>query len=170
MGQHFPKQEKLAHRRDIERLFADGEAFLAYPVKCTWRAGKGGTPEAVSGTSLPERGQTAESPCVAAGNIPFAGTPAPVAEPGTTHAPRLLFLVGKKIHKRAVARNLLRRRMREAYRLSPSRAALSGAWPEGIDIALSYIAKECLPYSTIEAAVDKILRRLIANTQMDRQS
>lgn len=82
---------------------------------------------------------------------------------------RMMVMAPKRNHKRAVARNLLKRRMREAYRLhkhllySPSEAVESGG--VGYDLALSYIAKgEPLDYGTIEHAVVRILDKLCAIT------
>ena len=32
-GFRFPKEEKLTSRKDIDRLFKEGESFLAYPLR-----------------------------------------------------------------------------------------------------------------------------------------
>lgn len=111
----LPKCERLAKRSEIGRLFTNGEAFLVYPVKCTylWRTD---------------------------------------SEPV-----RIMVMAPKRNHKRAVARNLLKRRMREAYRLH--KHVLGEG--RGVDIAFSYIAKgEPLDYQTIEKAVVTILNKL----------
>lgn len=71
----------------------------------------------------------------------------------------VLFSVPKKYHKRANKRNLLRRRMREAYRLNKS--LLSEAGVSGADIALVYSVKDVADYKRIEHAVRKIISQIV---------
>lgn len=76
----------------------------------------------------------------------------------------LLFPVPRKSHKRAVRRNKIRRRTREAFRLNKSglcrKAADSG---RQVDVALIYVSKESEPYKTIENAVGRILEQIAEN-------
>lgn len=70
----------------------------------------------------------------------------------------VLFSVPKRNHKRANKRNLLKRRMREAYRLSNE--SLKQAVQErglNLDLAFVYSSKEVLPYKTVAHAIAKIL-------------
>lgn len=118
----LPKAERLAGRSDIGRLFTRGEAFLVYPIKCTYRwTGEGG-------------------------------------------GVRMMVLVPKRNHKRAVARNVLKRRMREAYRLHKELLAVEpgeAGVVEGVDMAFSYVAKgEPLDYRTVERAMVTILQKV----------
>ncbi|MBQ3149348.1 MAG: ribonuclease P protein component [Alistipes sp.] len=73
----------------------------------------------------------------------------------------VMFSVPKKFHKRANKRNLLKRRTREAYRLSreefQSRVAESGAV---VDVAFVYSTKEIHSYKTILYAVQRILEQI----------
>lgn len=68
---------------------------------------------------------------------------------------RILVSVPKKFFKRAVRRNLLKRRIREAYR---TRKDLAEA--RGIDILFSYSSKECADYGLICMEVESILSKI----------
>jgi ribonuclease P protein component len=68
----------------------------------------------------------------------------------------VMFSVPKKFHKRANKRNLLKRRTREAYRLS-AEALRTKAEDRGVDLALVYSTKDIVSYKTIENAVKRIL-------------
>ena len=68
----------------------------------------------------------------------------------------ILFSTPKKYHKRANKRNLLRRRMREVYRLNKSLIYNS----LGIEIAVVYSSKTVHDYKTIENAVRKVLEQI----------
>lgn len=72
---------------------------------------------------------------------------------------RLLVSVPKKLFKRAVKRNLLKRRMREAYR---TRKELLQPTPDGgrRDLLLQYNSTEVLPFADICASVETILNKL----------
>ena len=81
------------------------------------------------------------------------------AEPSVVLEPSVLFSTPKKFHKRANRRNLIRRRMREAYRLNSS--ILAQPCKTGrVEIALIYSTKEVLDYNTIENAVKRILEKI----------
>ncbi len=70
---------------------------------------------------------------------------------------RILVSVPKRNFKRAVKRNLLKRRIREAYR---RQKALLGP---GKDILFVYLPREVLPYDTIYADMTTLLSALSAN-------
>ena len=81
-----------------------------------------------------------------------------LTEESTSPSVEVLFSVPKRNHKRANKRNLLKRRMREAYRLN-SAELKSEVQSRGnaLDIALVYSSKEILPSKTIAHAITKIL-------------
>ncbi len=73
----------------------------------------------------------------------------------------VLFTVPKKIFKRANRRNLLRRRMKEAYRLNKAEiAALAAAGFTSVEIALIYAVKETENYQVIENGIRRILAKI----------
>lgn len=77
--------------------------------------------------------------------------------PNGAEADRIVVSVPKKLFKRAVKRNLLKRRIREAYRTQKS---LLGATEGRRDILFIYNSPEVLPYAAIRAAVAEVLTRL----------
>lgn len=68
---------------------------------------------------------------------------------------RIMVSVPKKLFKRAVKRNLLKRRMREAYRLQ--KHCLDGL---GIDMMFVYNTKEVIPYADIHETMGRILEKV----------
>lgn len=70
--------------------------------------------------------------------------------------PQFLVSIPKKRIRHAVDRVLMRRRVREAYRLN--RNLFPNDLP--IDIAFIYVANELLPYAKVESAVKRILGKI----------
>jgi ribonuclease P protein component len=68
---------------------------------------------------------------------------------------RLMVSVPKKFFKRAVKRNLLKRRMREAYRLQKELLTATG-----VDLMLAYSSPEIADFQTVYAEVTEILVRV----------
>lgn len=65
---------------------------------------------------------------------------------------RIVVSVPKKCFRRAVKRNLLKRRIREAYRLN--KQLLPASMPEGgTDILFIYSTREVMDFSTIQSSV-----------------
>ena len=72
---------------------------------------------------------------------------------------RIMVSVPKKMFKRAVKRNLLKRRIRESWRKQKHTLALTG----GTDILFIYPSKEILSYEEIYSSVGSIIEKINAS-------
>jgi len=73
-------------------------------------------------------------------------------------APRILVTVPKRSFKRAVKRNLLKRRIRESYRLQKE------LLPDGLDVMFVYLPREVLPSTDIYASMTAALAAIAGKT------
>ncbi len=129
------KDEKLRHKRLVDDLFSAGNSLYDFPLRIVWRRL---TPEELSASfrvEVPEK----------VGNI------------------QMLITVPKKKRRHAVDRVLMRRRIREAYRLN--RGSLKSYAEEDpscgtLSLAFIYLSDKNLPYSQIEGKMIKLLGKL----------
>ncbi len=129
------KDEKLRHKSLVGHLFDHGKNIYDYPVRLVWCA--------ISEEEL-------------AANF-RAG------EPDNMGPLQMLITIPKKKRRRAVDRVLLRRRIREAYRLN--RLHLADVIKRKGDIrmiamAFIFLGDENTPYATLEKKVVNLLTRL----------
>ncbi len=73
---------------------------------------------------------------------------------------RIMISVPKKFFKRAVKRNLLKRRIRESYRRQKHCLTVEG----GLDVLFMYSTKEILSYQEIYDAVGAIIEKINERT------
>ena len=78
---------------------------------------------------------------------------------------RMMVSVPKRCFKRAVKRNLLKRRVREAFRLN--RHMLGSA---EYDIFFVYLSKEPADYDTIQSRVCEIFRHILSQAEKGGES
>jgi ribonuclease P protein component len=79
---------------------------------------------------------------------------------------RIMVSVPKKMFKRAVKRNLLKRRIRESWRRQKHNLVLNG----GTDILFIYPSKEILSYEEIYSSVGNIIEKINATQIKQKES
>ena len=79
---------------------------------------------------------------------------------------RIMVSVPKKMFKRAVKRNLLKRRIRESWRRQKHNLVLNG----GTDILFIYPSKEILSYEEIYSSVGNIIEKINATQIKKKES
>ena len=84
-----------------------------------------------------------------------------VGEEDATVANRVMVSVPKRLFKRAVRRNLLKRRLREAYRTQKDILP-----PSGIDLLLLYNTDEVMDSASLAEQVGTILRKICDEGQL----
>ncbi len=128
----FPKSERLSGKKKIGLLFQKGRAdlrsFYLFPFRVIYHY------------SLTETGERDQ----------YAGA-------GTATA-AVLINVSKRQFKRAVDRNLIRRRIREAYRLNKQLLGHENGPPT--EIAFLYIAKTKATFQEIEKGMKRTLKKV----------
>lgn len=131
----FRQAERLRLRTLVERLFAEGHSFFEWPLRAV---------------AHPLDAESLDS--LFKGHVP-----------ARTGALQMLVTVPKRKRRRAVDRVLMRRRVREAWRLHrvPLREAVE-SHPDmrTLSVALIYTADRNVEYTKIERAVTRILAKI----------
>lgn len=134
----LPRSERLRSLKAIRRLFTEGRSGFVYPFRYMFlvdSAASDAASDAMNDGVLEDNAVK------------------DVAEL------EVMFSVPKKFHKRANKRNLLKRRMREAYRLNNA-VLREKALGKSVDLALVYSTKDILSYKTIEHALRRIMGQI----------
>ncbi len=134
----LPRSERLRSLKAIRRLFTEGRSGFVYPFRYMF----------LVDSAASDAASDAMNDGVLEGN---AGKDVAELE--------VMFSVPKKFHKRANKRNLLKRRMREAYRLNNA-VLREKALGKSVDLALVYSTKDILSYKTIEHALRRIMGQI----------
>ncbi len=79
---------------------------------------------------------------------------------------RAMFIVPKKKHKRANKRNLLKRRMRETYRLN-KHTLYEVLKEHKLDLMFIYLSNEELAYTQIETCTKLLMDKLIEKQKLN---
>lgn len=144
----FTKAERLCTRDDINALLSAGKWVNAGVLKVCWAvSGAAGACEGVAAGAAEGGARACEGAAAGAG-----ARAERVAEGGC----RIMISVPKRNFKRAVARNLLKRRIREAYRLD--KEAFTGL---GLDMLICYKSRNIHPFADIQRDL-KAAREAIA--------
>ena len=134
-GNTLSKAERLSGKKSIATLLADGKWGAYGHFRYCWL----------------EAAASQEGYCPSSQKNAHQGS-TPPALPESAYRPgRILISVPKRFFKRAVKRNLLKRRIREAYRVRKV---------AGVDILFQYNSPELADFATISADVAAILARV----------
>lgn len=131
----FGKAGRLRHRSLVEGLFASGEGMYDYPLRMVWRRLTREEMESSFRNGLPH---------------------------GIDRL-QMMVTIPKKKRRHAVDRVLMRRRIREAYRLNrlPLLHAVRSL-PDGdyVQLAFIYLHNDNMPYADVERKMKRLLSRL----------
>lgn len=131
----FPKEARLHHRSLVEGVFRLGKSFYEFPFRVSWRS--------MSDEELRKNFRN--------------------VVPENIGKIQMMVTVPKKKRRHAVDRVLMRRRIREAYRLNylPLKEAVENNGNIAtLSIALVYIHDKNLPYASIEEKMTTLLEKL----------
>lgn len=143
-GNTLSKTERLSGKKSVSTLLADGRWGAHGHFRYCWMA----RPSHSGGADSGAEGALAAAP----GSVDsFAENAAEAALPGATIPGRILVSVPKRFFKRAVKRNLLKRRIREAYRIRKM---------AGVDILFQYNSADLADFAAIQADIAAILSRI----------
>ena len=142
MPETLPKSERLSGLTAVSALFERGKGLSSGCLRCKYIPR-----DRASAPLAPEEKYFS-------GQCPKNQFSSGNASLSHADASRIVVSVPKRLFKRAVKRNLLKRRIREAYR--HQKDLLSAP----VDILFIYTAPEVLPYEVIYADMTAILQKI----------
>ena len=142
MPETLPKSERLSGLTAVSALFERGKGLSSGCLRCKYIPR-----DRASAPLAPEENYFS-------GQCPKNQFSSGNASPAHADASRIVVSVPKRLFKRAVKRNLLKRRIREAYRRQ------KGLISAPVDILFIYTAQEVLPYEVIYADMTAILQKI----------
>ena len=130
----LPKSERLRHRTLVNRLFEKGEGVYAYPLRLVYSVMSDEEVRGLFKTALPS----------------------------DIDKVQFMITVPKKKQRRAVNRVLVRRRIREAYRLTrlPLKEALMADGSKYLSMAFIYQSDKIYDYKDLEPKMERLLNKL----------
>lgn len=144
-AQSLHKNERLHSKNDIDRLLSKGRFFVVDNVfRCCV------LPRSADGSGVTGVGSAGVTGAAGSGVVAGSGVTGVAVGNGSASS-RMMVSVPKKCFKRAVKRNLLKRRIREAYRRNKPSLPM--------DILFVYLPKEILSYEQIEQTLIRAIER-----------
>ena len=135
-SKRLPKTQRLKSQKDIQELFKkSSSSCYLYPFKLVYK--------------FPQ-----EMPAILVENSQENSQEKINENHPIQLSPQVLFSVSKKSFKRAVDRNLIRRRIKEAYRLNKNLFLPNIKIPQHIGII--YIAKEIMEFADIQKKLIRV--------------
>ncbi|MBR4735392.1 MAG: ribonuclease P protein component [Bacteroidales bacterium] len=160
MSQTLPKAERLSGTASVSALFGHGKGFSHGSLRCKVLPRQDSVMPGPSSV-MPDPDRASALPASEENyfleQCPKNQFSSGIASPSRADASRIVVSVPKRLFKRAVKRNLLKRRIREAYRRQ------KGLLSAPVDILFIYAAPEVLPYDVIFADMTAILTAVSAS-------
>ena len=153
MPETLPKSERLSGLTAVSALFERGKGLSSGCLRCKYILRPQAPASVMPG---PDRASAPLAPeeNYFSGQCPKNQFSSGNASLSHADASRIVVSVPKRLFKRAVKRNLLKRRIREAYRRQ------KGLISAPVDILFIYTAPEVLPYEVIYADMTAILQKI----------
>ena len=153
MPETLPKSERLSGLTAVSALFERGKGLSSGCLRCKYILRPQAPASVMPG---PDRASALLAPeeNYFSGQCPKNQFSSGNASLSHADASRIVVSVPKRLFKRAVKRNLLKRRIREAYRRQKDLVSAPA------DILFIYTAPEVLPYEVIYADMTAILQKI----------